>query len=131
MAEADFEKTSLEFNKLQNDLSGLLSSRQQLETQFQENDIVRKEFETLEDDAKIYKLTGPVLLPQDKAEAALNVDKRIEFIKKEMYVLLSSHPEVKTNKSRSERAEANIKTTQIKLEETGNILIQIRTAAQA
>lgn len=84
MSKADFEKTSLEFNKLQTALSDLLSSRQQLETQFQENDIVRKEFETLEDDAKIYKLTGPVLLPQDKPEAQMNVDKRIEFIKKEM-----------------------------------------------
>ncbi|CEP24046.1 unnamed protein product [Cyberlindnera jadinii] len=86
MSKEDFEKTSLEFNKLQNDLSTLLSTRQQLETQFQENDIVRKEFESLDDDAKIYKLTGPVLLPQDKAEAEMNVDKRIEFIKKEMYV---------------------------------------------
>jgi prefoldin beta subunit len=87
MSNADFERASLEFNKLQTELSDLLSSRQQLETQFQENDIVRKEFETLEDDAKIYKLTGPVLLPQDKAEASLNVEKRIEFIKKEVYVL--------------------------------------------
>jgi len=84
MSKADFEKYSLEFNKYQNELSELLSSRQQLETQFQENSIVLNEFKNLEDDAKIYKLTGPVLLPQDKSEANINVEKRIEFIKNEM-----------------------------------------------
>ncbi|ONH65207.1 Prefoldin subunit 6 [Cyberlindnera fabianii] len=113
MSNPDFEKVSLEFNRLQNQLQTLLSSRQQLETQFQENNIVLKEFGTLEEDAKIYKLTGPVLLPQDKSEANLNVEKRIEFIKKEI-----------------ERAEENIKSTQTKLEEQRNKLIQIRTAQQ-
>lgn len=84
MSKAEIEKYSLEFNKYQNELSELFSSRQQLETQFQENSIVLNEFKTLEDDAKIYKLTGPVLLPQDKGEANINVEKRIEFIKNEM-----------------------------------------------
>ncbi|ODV71802.1 tubulin-binding prefolding complex subunit YKE2 [Cyberlindnera jadinii NRRL Y-1542] len=114
MSKEEFEKTSLEFNKLQNDLSTLLSTRQQLETQFQENDIVRKEFESLDDDAKIYKLTGPVLLPQDKAEAEMNVDKRIEFIKKEI-----------------ERAEGSITTTQAKLDQAREKLIQIRSSLQS
>lgn len=86
MSKNEFEQISLEFNKLQTELQELLSSRQQLETQFQENSIVLNEFKALEGDAKIYKLTGPVLLPQDKNEANLNVEKRIEFIKSEMYV---------------------------------------------
>lgn len=84
MSKNEFEQISLEFNRLQTELQDLLSLRQKLETQFQENSIVLNEFKNLEDDAKIYKLIGPVLLPQDKNEANINVEKRIEFIKNEM-----------------------------------------------
>jgi len=38
----------------------------------------------LKDDANIYKLVGPVLLKQDKTEAVLAVDGRLEFIENEM-----------------------------------------------
>jgi prefoldin beta subunit len=38
----------------------------------------------LNDDSNIYKLVGPVLLKQDKSEAVLAVDGRLEFIEKEM-----------------------------------------------
>jgi prefoldin beta subunit len=45
---------------------------------------VQKEFASLDDEANIYKLVGPVLLKQDKAEAVLAVDGRLEFIVGEM-----------------------------------------------
>lgn len=35
--------------------------------------------------APIYKLIGPVLLKQDRSEAVLTVNGRVEFIEKEMY----------------------------------------------
>jgi prefoldin beta subunit len=38
----------------------------------------------LKDDANIYKLVGPVLLKQDKTEAVMAVDGRLDFINKEM-----------------------------------------------
>jgi len=38
----------------------------------------------LKDDANIYKLVGPVLLKQDKTEAVMAVDGRLEFIENEM-----------------------------------------------
>lgn len=44
----------------------------------------------MEDDANIYKLVGPVLLKQDKAEAVMNVDKRLEYIQSEMCVYAGS-----------------------------------------
>ena len=50
----------------------------------QENKLVQEEFKLLKDDANIYKLIGPVLTKQDKAEAVTNVDKRIDFINAEM-----------------------------------------------
>lgn len=49
-----------------------------------------KEFSVLNEDANIYKLIGPVLVKQDRAEAVMNVDKRLEFIEAEMYAHLPS-----------------------------------------
>ncbi|CCH41334.1 Cortactin-binding protein [Wickerhamomyces ciferrii] len=108
------ESISLEFNKYQTDLQDLITSRQKLETQYQENQIVLNEFKNLESNAKIYKLTGPVLLPQDSNEANLNVEKRLEFIKSEI-----------------ERVEKNVVDVQGKLEGSRNKLIEIRTAMAA
>lgn len=48
----------------------------------------RKEFASLDDDSNIYKLVGPVLLKQEKSEAVMAVDGRLEFIEKEMFVPL-------------------------------------------
>lgn len=44
----------------------------------------QKEFAKLSDDANIYKSIGPVLLKQDKNEAVMAVDGRLDFIEKEM-----------------------------------------------
>ena len=43
-----------------------------------------KELDHLEDDAKIYKLVGPVLIPQELDEAKSTVGTRIKFISKEI-----------------------------------------------
>lgn len=80
----DFEKLSLDFSNSQYSLNELLVSRSKLETQFQENNIVMEEFDYLNEDSKIYKLTGPILMPQDYNEAKMNVKKRIEFIQNEI-----------------------------------------------
>lgn len=52
---------------------------------------MQSEFASLDDDANIYKLIGPVLLKQDRTEAIRTVDGRLEFIEKEMYALLALH----------------------------------------
>lgn len=43
-----------------------------------------QEFALLDDEANIYKQIGPVLLKQDKTEAVMAVNSRLEFIEKEM-----------------------------------------------
>lgn len=48
-----------------------------------------QEFTKLSEDAGIYKLVGPVLLKQDRSEAVMAVDQRLEFIDKEMSVSVS------------------------------------------
>ncbi|KAF2459507.1 Prefoldin [Lineolata rhizophorae] len=73
-----FEDLSDDFRKLQNE------GRQKLESQQQENKSVQKEFSLLSDDANIYKMIGPVLMKQEKSEAVMAVDGRLEFIEKEM-----------------------------------------------
>lgn len=52
---------------------------------------MQSEFASLDDDANIYKLIGPVLLKQDRSEAIRTVDGRLEFIEKETYALLALH----------------------------------------
>ncbi|KAI9838481.1 MAG: hypothetical protein M1838_004564 [Thelocarpon superellum] len=73
-----------DFQKLQTELQGFVAARQKLESQQQENKGVQKEFAKLADDAIIYKLVGPVLLKQDRSEAVLSVDARLDFINKEI-----------------------------------------------
>ncbi|GBB90516.1 hypothetical protein RclHR1_01750015 [Rhizophagus clarus] len=82
--EARLEALTGEYQKLQKDLSNAIESRQRLDSQLQENEVVQKEFKLLKDDANIYKLIGPVLVKQDKVEATTNVDKRLEYIKSEI-----------------------------------------------
>lgn len=46
-----------------------------------------QELDLLDADSTVYKLTGPVLIKQDLAEARQNVGKRLEFINSEMFVI--------------------------------------------
>ncbi|KAF5101129.1 hypothetical protein D0Z00_000975 [Geotrichum galactomycetum] len=80
-----FEKINEDFLVDQRELQKLIQSRETLAIQETENKVVKDEFDTIEDeDTPIYKQIGPVLVPQTKAEAEMNVDKRLEFIRAEM-----------------------------------------------
>ena len=104
-------ETAIEtYSKLQKDYSVVISQRTLLESQLKENEAVEKEFSLLKKTANIYKLMGPVLLPQELSEAVGNVKKRIEFIKSEI-------------KSR----EASIKTLSSKLENSKNEIVSLQT----
>ncbi|KAF9344456.1 hypothetical protein BGX26_004347, partial [Mortierella sp. AD094] len=90
-----------------------VESRQRLDSQLQENKLVQDEFKLLKDDANIYKLIGPVLTKQDKAEAVTNVDKRIDFINAEIV-----------------RVEKQLKDLQEKTEKKRIELVETQTALQ-
>jgi prefoldin beta subunit len=62
----------------------MAQSRAALITQKTENESVLLELKELGEDAEVFKMTGPVLLPQDKVEAVANVEKRLEFIQTEL-----------------------------------------------
>jgi len=90
-------------------MTTLAAQRQQFAQQANENTMVQKvgrligrlvvaegqtewlwtpgqELALLDDEAKVFKLVGPVLLKQDVDEAKANVDKRLEFINNELCV---------------------------------------------
>eukprot|EP00306_Pavlova_sp_CCMP459_P010762 CAMPEP_0185190574 /NCGR_PEP_ID=MMETSP1140-20130426/11042_1 /TAXON_ID=298111 /ORGANISM="Pavlova sp., Strain CCMP459" /LENGTH=250 /DNA_ID=CAMNT_0027757233 /DNA_START=20 /DNA_END=770 /DNA_ORIENTATION=- len=79
MAEAEAEINV--YRQIQKQITQANERRTQALTQVGENDMVVKELEYLEEDAKVYKLIGPVLVQQDLVEVKANVSKRIEFIK--------------------------------------------------
>lgn len=105
-----FEQLSLAFSSQQNNLGDLSEARSKLEVQYQENKMVLEEFDVLNDESKIYKLTGPVLMPQEFGEAKMNVSKRIEFIQAEI-----------------KRVEEKIQNEQKLMEETRGKLLQVRS----
>ncbi|KAI9189650.1 Prefoldin subunit 6 [Blastocladiella emersonii ATCC 22665] len=101
------------FNALQKDYSTVVSSRQTLESQLKENELVQKEFELLDDEATVYKLIGPVLVKQEQPEAKANVAKRLEFIRGEIT-----------------RAEKKIKELNEKMEKTKMEIMGLQVQAQ-
>lgn len=93
------------YQKLQTELENTIEARQKLESQQQENQGVQKEFALLDPDATIYKLIGPMLLKQERREAILAVDSRLEFIEKEIKRIESQITDIQ---SRSEKKRAEI-----------------------
>ena len=61
-----------------------LVARQTLDSQLNENKLVKEELDRLEGEAKVFKLIGPALIKQDTSEAKQNVDKRIQYISGEL-----------------------------------------------
>ncbi|ORX58477.1 Prefoldin [Piromyces finnis] len=82
--EQQLEKAVKEYQDIQRDFTKTVTSRQQLESQKQENEAIQQEFKELKDDSVIYKMIGPVLVKQDRADATQNVDKRLEYINGEI-----------------------------------------------
>ncbi|KAL3453428.1 Prefoldin [Aspergillus insuetus] len=96
---------SEEYEALQTELDGLVDARQKLESQQQENKSVQTEFNSLDDDANIYKQIGPVLLKQDKTEALMAVSGRLEFIEKEIQRI---EGQIKDNQDKSDKKRTEI-----------------------
>lgn len=107
------QELSEKYQSLQADLGTKVEARQKLESQQQENSTVKKEFDILDDDANIYKQIGPVLLKQDKTEAVMAVNGRLEFIDKQIKDI-----------------EKQIQGIQENSEKIKGEIIQIQTAAQ-
>ncbi|KAL6928235.1 hypothetical protein ACO0SA_002967 [Hanseniaspora valbyensis] len=99
-----------EFQKSQDALGNFIQAREKLETQLQENNIVKTELLQLknkkESDRKVFKLTGGVLLPVEYDEALSNVNKRLDYI----------NNEIKNCEASIKKEEENLKEIQKKIQ---------------
>eukprot|EP00039_Didymoeca_costata_P025052 m.12213 g.12213 ORF g.12213 m.12213 type:complete len:133 (-) comp4613_c0_seq1:20-418(-) len=80
-----------EIRKIDTEQGKMTETLSKYEAQRQENDTVKDELGRLEDGAKVFKLIGPVLVPQDLEEAKDNVKKRLEFITGEIDRYTKTH----------------------------------------
>ncbi|KAF6235535.1 hypothetical protein HO173_006218 [Letharia columbiana] len=129
------------YQKIQTDLQTTVSARQRLESQQQENKGVQKvhvlpilstplprprpssapltpakEFSTLPSTSAIYKLVGPVLLKQERSEAVMAVEGRLDFIDREIKRLEKQIQETQTE-SESKKMEVYQLQTQMQGQE--------------
>ncbi|CEM04172.1 unnamed protein product [Vitrella brassicaformis CCMP3155] len=72
------------YKKTEEALREALMNREKLIQQQSENKMVKEEFGCLESDAEVYKLVGPLLVKQPIDEAKTQVDKRLDYIDKEI-----------------------------------------------
>uniref|UniRef100_A0A914UXG2 Probable prefoldin subunit 6 n=1 Tax=Plectus sambesii TaxID=2011161 RepID=A0A914UXG2_9BILA len=79
-----FEEELVKFKQLEKDKEKSIANRQQLEGQLTENNMVKEEFDFLDEESVVYKLIGPVMVKQDLNEAKQNVAKRVEYISNEI-----------------------------------------------
>ncbi|EAL92646.1 prefoldin subunit 6, putative [Aspergillus fumigatus A1163] len=94
------------------DLEGFIDARQKLESQQQENKGVQAEFDKLDEDSRIYKIVGPVLLKQDKNEAVMAVNGRLDFIEKEIKRI---EGQIKEAQEKAEKKRAEVRNSSKKL----------------
>jgi len=101
------QAATTEYQKLQTDLQNAVEARQRLDSQLQENEMVKKEFTQLTPNNTVYKLIGPVLVQQDQAEAKSNVDTRLDFIRGEIKRLESQLQDIgaRSEKKKNELVE--------------------------
>ena len=79
-----FDEDVEKMRQLERERARCVSNRKQLESQLTENNMVKEELDRLEDGAEVFKLIGPVLIKQELSEAKQNVQKRIDYISKEI-----------------------------------------------
>ncbi|KAH9952636.1 prefoldin subunit 6 [Russula dissimulans] len=107
---------SNEYQRLQAELSNAVEARQRLDAQLSENELVKKEFATLTPNNVVFKLVGPVLIKQDQVEAKANVDKRLEFIRGEMFKRIET--QLQDIEQRSEKKKSELVELQAQLQQT-------------
>lgn len=70
----------LEAIKSQEQLRSLIEQKQKLDSQVNEILMAQEEVDLLEDDAVIYKLVGPLMVPQDLKEVKETIKGRLKYL---------------------------------------------------
>merc|ERR1712113_996826 len=80
---------------LQKDLYKCNKEIKTIRVQLIENKLVKKELTILNNNTKIFKMIGPILVPQSLIESKVNVKERIEYLIRELQRLEYKHKELK------------------------------------
>ncbi|CAE7886709.1 unnamed protein product [Symbiodinium microadriaticum] len=80
----EMQKELDKFKGMQEGLQKDYEARMGLIAQQQETELVKQEFDSIEEDAVVYKLVGPVMVKQNVDDAKANVAKRLEYISGEL-----------------------------------------------
>ncbi len=88
------EEEMKQLRQAQAEIEKSATARAHLIAQMKENELVQQELSLLDDEARIFKLIGPVMVKQEKKEAAANVSKRLDFLQKELKKLESNLEEL-------------------------------------
>lgn len=70
----------LEAIKSQEQLRSLIEQKQKIDSQVNEILMAKEEVDLLEDDAVIYKLIGPLMVPQELKEVKETIAGRLKFL---------------------------------------------------
>lgn len=70
----------LESIKNQEQIRSLIEQKQKLDSQVNEILMAKEEVELLEDDAVIYKLIGPLMVPQEVKEVKSTIEGRLGYL---------------------------------------------------
>ena len=65
-------------------MNEMITSKQNLITRLNENTLVKKELDILEDDTPVFKLVGAVLVKNDLGDAKANVSQRLKYIESDI-----------------------------------------------
>ena len=111
--QVQIEKETETYRQLQGEVTKNHTARLRFTQQLSESEMVKKELDLLDEEAVVYKLVGPALIRQDLVEAKANVDKRMQFMKKESDRLDNS---LKSLESKQLQAQQEVSTLQQKLQ---------------
>jgi prefoldin beta subunit len=86
----------MELIKSQEQLRALIEQKQKIDSQVNEILMAKEEVDLLEDDATIYKLVGPLMVPQDPKEVRETIKSRLKYLNEKIeYVekeIKAKHP---------------------------------------
>ncbi|KAL0482255.1 prefoldin subunit 6 [Acrasis kona] len=115
MAQAHIQRAYMEFEEARRKLQEISVQQQKLQkhqatvlAQLHENETVQAEFNLIKDDTEVYKMIGPTLVKQDAVEAKSNIDKRINYFKKEQSRIEQSNKDYEKQKEELQKKALGI-----------------------
>ena len=87
----------MELIKSQEQLRALIEQKHKIDSQVNEILMAKEEVDLLEDDANIYKLVGPLMVPQDPKEVRETIKGRLKYLNEKLEYfekeIKSKHPQ--------------------------------------